>query len=337
MGVQVGDPQQMYESEVCSIGDVAVSALVNTDISGKRRYHMASYYRSNSTPWGGSPASRLRDLQRGVTSMYVALMGDAAMAGVHIEVNPDYLADKETTPANMIRPRLVRVVKNMPEGRGRASNIQTVNTQVSMFQNEIERMFTMAYEVVGIPRMALGQTAGAGTLGRTAGGVASMLAMATKGSRRALKDIEEDIIEPVGQKFVDRVMMFNPPTDFSGDINVVARGLSGLVEQAQSVDDLQWALQTLGGVADKTGPDGQLLVPPTAFVVILQELFKAKGLPTDERIFPVDYTKRATLSGQGLPQMPQTNQSFFLDAARSPVAAQAIQQNVAPLTLAPAQ
>jgi hypothetical protein len=337
MGVKVGDPRQMYEAEVCSIGDVAICALVNTDVSGKRRYHMASYYRRNDTPWGGSPASRLRDIQRGITSLYVALMGDAAMAGVHIEVNAEYLTDKEKQPAENIRPRLVRLVKAMPEGRPRAINIHQVTSQAGMFQSEIDRLFSTAYEVVGIPRMALGQTAGAGTLGRTAGGVASMLAMATKGSRRALKDIEEDIIEPVAQAFVDRALMFNPPPGFAGDINVQARGLSGLVEQAQSVDDLQWAFQTLAAVADKTDPmTGQLLVPPTALIVLIQEMFKAKGLPTDARIFPVDYTSRAALSGVQ-PNTPVPSQNTpFMGAARSINGAPAqVAPAVAPASVAP--
>lgn len=338
MGVTVGSVDRAYESVIVAIGDCVIASMVNTDASGERPYRMQSFYKSPTSAWGGSPASRLRDLQRVISSLFIALGGDAALAGVHIEVDPAMLHADDKMDKRSVRPRTVRLVKsNLGSQRERAYNIFSVQAQITTFQQEIQNLFAMAYEIVGIPRMALGQTTGAGTLGRTAGGVASMLNQATKGTRRALLDLETDIIEPTVQGFLDWIMMFNPPRGFRGDVNAQARGLSGLVEQAAAADGLTEALALIGTLEGKTGPTGEPVVPVGATARIVYKILKAKGIPT-AGLFSQDYDTQDALAGSTAAPMPVRGAVGFgpsgptsLDSSRSPAAAGAIAASNAPM------
>lgn len=325
MGVIVDDPSRSYEAEICVIGECVIRATLNPDPGGRRPFAMRSYEPNVGHAWGESPVSRLLDLQRATTSAFVSLLGDMALAGVHVEVDPSALHQDDVLKPISIQPRTVRMVKTTTRaGGGRAYNLFTVNTQIAAFWTQIDHFQAVAYEIVGIPRMALGQQAGAGTIGRTAGGVAAMLNQASKGVKQALRDLEKYVIEPVVQAVVDWELQWNTHEhpEFLGDVNVMARGLTGMIEQASKVDDLQWALQTLGSIADKANPDGSPVVPQDAIPRLVYMMFKARGVPTDG-MFTQDYDTLGQLAGDQTAPMNNTTGGIRLDG-RSPSAAAAI-------------
>ena len=132
------------------------------------------------------------------------------------------------------------------------------------------------------------------------------------------------IIEPVVQVFTDWELMWSKDVQARGDVNVQARGITGLREQQAAVDDLQWALQSLSAIADKVNPaTGQPIVPPTAVPMLLQRMFKLRGIPT-EGMFDQDYELVGTLQGGGNPAPSIMGGGIALDG-RSPAAAAAIQ------------
>lgn len=322
MGIEVDNPMASYEAEIAVLGECVLRAVLNPDPAGRRPFAMASFYPSNRSAWGASPVSVVRTIQRSVTTLYVAMIGDAALAGNHIEVDPSRLSAEDKNPKNAVRPRQVRIVKAGGDG-AKAVRIDSVAPNTAAYSAEIERHISMAHEMIGIPRMAFGQTAGSGTIGRTAGGVAAMLNQASKGIRDALLNLERRIIEPVVQAFADYELMWSKELSVRGDVNVQARGITGLMEQQAAVDDLQWALQSLSSIADKVNPiTGQPIVPPTAVPMLLFRMFKLRGVPTDG-LFDQDYGMLGALGGG--PDMTKTTMGggITLDG-RSPDAAAAI-------------
>lgn len=178
--------------------------------------------------------------------------------------------------------------------------------------------------LVGIPRLAFGNTQGLGTLGRTAGGMSIVMNQSTKSIKHALRMLEKGVIEPVIQDFIDYELRTSDDPEIRGDVRVYARGVSGMMEQESKNADLEWALQSLASMAGVIDPNTQQpIVPATAIQRVLYQLFKNKGLATDG-IFPDFDRQEAVNQILGAPNNP-TNELPQLDG-RSPDAAAAINQ-----------
>lgn len=158
---------------------------------------------------------------------------------------------------------------------------------------------------MGLQRFAVGETTGVSSVGRTSGGLASLMNQATKGIMQILRNLESKIIEPTVQYFVDYELQWGDnPADMSGDVSVRAKGLSTVAEQAGQGEDLAWALQTLSAIADKVDPQtGQPFVPAAAFVRLVYQLFKSKNIPTTG-IFPAHFESSSVLSDGQTPEQP---------------------------------
>lgn len=302
-GVTVPDPLRSYEAEVVCVGKCVIRAALNPNPSGRRPYNHTSFFPVSGEVWGTSPCLRLADMQRAATSLFITLLADAALAGIHIELDPTFLSDKDKVEPSAIRPRQVRIVKQSGAGnRARAYDIFNVQAQIATFSTEIEKLHAVCFELVGVSRLSLGQQAGAGTIGRTAQGVSALLNQTTKPIKKAVLSLEAHIIEPTVQSFADFNLTWARPGEFSGDVAVMARGLSGLLEQQGNVGDLQFVLQSvtsLAGQIDAT--TGQPVIPPDTIPALLSKIFAAKGIdPTG--IFNRDYTLAAALKGTSADQ-----------------------------------
>jgi hypothetical protein len=304
-GVIVPDELRSYEAEVVVIGDCVIRAALNPDAGGRRPYHHTSFFPISNSVWGDSPCTRLFHMQRAATSLFVSLLADAALAGVHIELDPSLLHSDDKVEKTSVRPRQIRIVKQTgATNRARAYDLFNVQAQTAAFSAEIERLHAVCFELVGVSRLSLGQQAGAGTIGRTAGGVAALLNQTSMPIKQAVLNMEAHLIEPVVQAFVDFELTWAKEGEFAGDVNVMARGLSGLLEQQGNVDDLTFAMQSLTGIADKVNPEtGKSIVPPDAIPMLLQAIFQAKGIDTDG-LFDKDYSVSAALKGTSFGQQP---------------------------------
>ena len=79
-----------------------------------------------------------------------------------------------------------------------------------------------------------------------------------------------------------------------GDIQVRARGVSGIIEKETKRDQLNWAMQTMVPLMQLTDETGKPLIPRDAPVRLLYEQFKSLGIPT-AGIFEKDYDKEDVL------------------------------------------
>ena len=284
-GVEVGSPDATYEAEIWTVNDIVIKAVLNPDPAGQRPFYVASFEPIPGAFWGECPVTRLRDVQRVCTATIVAMVRNMGLAsGVLGEVESDRVIDDEDV--NVIIPNTLREVKSVMGMQGRAYNFYTVPDISHQLLNVFERFMQYGYETIGIPRVAFGSTENIGTLGRTSGGVAMVLNQASKSVKFALRVLEENIIEPVVQSYIDYELMYSMDETIKGDIRVHARGVSGIVEKESQESKLQWALQSLSSymsVVDQT--TGQPIVPPAAIQRLLYQIFKISGINT-EGIFP---------------------------------------------------
>lgn len=293
-GVEVGDPDLSYEAEIWTVNDVVIKAVLNPDIAGQRPFYAASFEPIPGAFWGECPVTRLRDVQRVCTATIVSMVRNMGLAsGVLGEVESDRIIDDEEV--NVIMPNTIREVKSVMGMQGRAYNFYTVPDISGHLLNVFERFMQYGYETIGIPRVAFGSTENIGTLGRTSGGVAMVLNQASKSVKFALRVLEENIIEPVIQSYIDYELMFSMDTTIKGDIRVHARGVSGIVEKETQESKLQWALQSLSSYVGVQDPmTGQPIVPAEAIRRLLYQIMKSSGIST-EGIFP-DYDLQSAMT-----------------------------------------
>ena len=293
-GVEVGDPDLSYEAEIWTVRDIVIKAVLNPDITGQRPFYAASFEPIPGAFWGECPVTRLRDVQRVCTATIVSMVRNMGLAsGVLGEVESDRVIDEEEV--NVILPNTIREVKSVMGMQGRAYNFYTVPDISQQLLSVFERFMQYGYETIGIPRVAFGSTENIGTLGRTSGGVAMVLNQASKSVKFALRVLEENVIEPVVQSYIDYELMYSMDTTIKGDIRVHARGVSGIVEKENQESKLQWALQSLAPYMQVIDPQTQQpIIPPRAIQLLLYQIFKSSGINT-EGIFP-DFELEAALS-----------------------------------------
>ncbi len=319
-GVEVGDPDLSYEAEIWTIDDIVIKAVLNPDIAGQRPFYAASFEPIPGAFWGECPVTRLRDVQRVCTATIVSMVRNMGLAsGVLGEVESDRIIDDEEV--NVILPNTIREVKSVIGMQGRAYNFYTVPDISAQLLNVFERFMQYGYETIGIPRVAFGSTENIGTLGRTSGGVAMVLNQASKSVKFALRVLEENIIEPVVQSYIDHELMFSLDQTIKGDIRVHARGVSGIVEKENQESKLQWALQSLSSYVGMQDMQGMPVVPPEAIRRLLYQIFKSSGIST-EGIFP-DYDLQSAFS-QDIQSLNPMYQGGTIDG-RNASAGQAIQ------------
>lgn len=296
-----------YEAEVWVIDNIVIKALLNPDVLGRRPFYVASFEPVPNTIWGFCPVTRLTDVQRicnAVTKALVVNLGYSS--GIMGEVDIDRIDDDDDP--RVLSPNQLRPTRPDTRGTGKSAiTFYNLPNHSASLLSVHERFLEYAYEVIGIPRIAFGGAQGLGTIGRTSGGVAMVLNQSAKAIKFALHTIEQNVIEPVVQSFVDWELLYNEDPSIKGDIHVYARGVSGVIERESKSSNMDWAIQSIASIADKTDANGQLIIPPDATARLLYEKFKLMGIPT-EGIFPNYDLQSAAATDAGISPMDMRSQ-----------------------------
>lgn len=333
-GLDVKDERLDYEVEVWVIGGVVIKAVLNPDPLGSRPFFVASFDATTDSIWGVSPMMRLRDTQKVATATVRNLVRNMGYsAGPIGEVIASRIKDGK--PPQHVEPHTIRLVEDATFAgvSPTAYNFYQVPSLSAELSALFEKFVNYSYELLGIPRVAFGQTENIGSVGRTSGGISIVMNQATKAIKNAMTELEAGLIEPVVNKFILYNQLNNPDPSLRGDIRAFAKGVSGLIEKEGKVDDLQWALQSISAIMGSvTNPDGSPVIPPMAVVRLLYEQFKERGIAT-EGIFP-DFEKQqalaedmgaASLGAHAQAPVGEAGSVAPLDG-RSAVAAQAIDE-----------
>lgn len=274
-GVQVSDEYRLYESEVWLLGEVIIKAVINPDELGRRPFYHASFYHNPGELWGAGVPETIEDVQIQITQAARALMRNMELASGPLgEVDTKRVTD-DADPTELY-PGKITPVKNLGGNDFNSPVYRFYN--VPSLANElwgiIDKGNAMAYELIGIPRLAFGQAQGAATIGRTSGGVSMMLNQAGKSIKQPLLRAETQVIEPIIQRFVDYQLQYNPDPGVKGDVNVYASGVRGLQEKEQNQQNLTWVLQSLAPFASGFS------IPPEYMMRVLQQLLSTMGINT---------------------------------------------------------
>lgn len=329
-GLDVADERVNYEVEVWIIGGVVIKAVLNPDVQDNRPFCVASFDATTDSIWGISPMMRLRDTQKSATATMRALVRNMRYSSAPMgEVVANRIKDGNN-PAEII-PGTIRMVEDakIPGQSPTAYTFYEIPSLSGELSALFDRFVAYSYELLGIPRVAFGQSDAVGTVGRTAGGVSIVMNQATKAIKNAMTELEEGLIEPMVNKFIRHNQLNMDDPDLRGDVRAFAKGVSGIIEKESKTEDLLWLFQSMAPMAGQTTPDGQTIIPHEAPARILYEICKLKGINTTG-VFP-DYDARdalvedfGTATGQQAPSPLNEPATLPVLDGRSEAAAQAI-------------
>jgi hypothetical protein len=245
-----------YDCNVLLCGKYILYATINSDPLGQRPYRKACYDEIPGAFWGRSIPDLCATSQRMCDGIACALADNLSMAsGPMVWVHADRFADGETSQA--IYPWRLWQLKSDPT--------QGVNPGIGFFQPDdrsaalmatYEKWEIRADDATGIPRYTYGNERAGGSAD-TATGLSMLMNNAAKGLRRAISNIDMNVISmTIGATFVNE-MLYNPDTSIKGACRVVPRGAAAiLIKESAQQRRMQW-LQLVSGnpaLAQLIGP-----------------------------------------------------------------------------------
>jgi hypothetical protein len=223
-----------------------LKVMLNPIAGYKMPYHIFPYERSPHQFWGTGVPRMMRDSQGTMnTATRIWLDNMALSSGPMVEVNTDLLAAGED-PTD-IHPWRVFLREggdgSMPAVRWYqpVANANGLNQIVEIFRR-------FADETTSLPSYTHGeQTSG---LNKTATGMSMLMGAANIALKSTIKNIDDFLIEPMIESLFHFNMEFGTNEKSKGDLRIVARGSTSLVQkEIQS----QRLLQFLSIVGDNAG------------------------------------------------------------------------------------
>lgn len=274
------EPTRDYECNVILVGRYVIYAALNPDPLGSRPYRKACYDEIPGAFWGRSVPDLASTPQKMCNAIACAMADNLSMAsGPMAWVHADRLADGENSVE--IFPWKVWQLKSDPT--------QGVNPGVGFFQAQdnstnlnaaYDKWEIRADDSTGIPRYTYGNER-VGGAGDTASGLAMLLNSAAKGLRRAIGNIDANVIAPNIQATFVNEMLYNPDESIKGDCKAVPRGAAAILikDSAQ-----QRRIQFLGLTAN---PIDMQIIGIKGRAAVLREVANSMELDTDA-IVPSD-------------------------------------------------
>ncbi|WP_051261528.1 portal protein [Desulfovibrio inopinatus] len=229
---QIPDPLMEYDAEVWIVGGRVIKAELNGDPLGRRPYHKACLRNKPGSFWGQSIPQLIRDVQDVCNAAARNLVDNVAMSSGP-QVMVDVSALQEGEPVEDIRPWRVWPINRYDMGGASAKPIEFYQPPIVV--NELMALYQWAAAEAdnksGIPKYSYGQGGESGAL-KTATGLSMMMKAATKQIQQVVRNIDNDVVEPViNRVFEYLIYFFNKP--YRGDIKLIARGSSGVLVKEQ--------------------------------------------------------------------------------------------------------
>jgi hypothetical protein len=304
-GVDVAEELTLYETNIWVVGNYAVRVVVNPGIMGQRPYHLTSYQKHPGSLLGDGVCQLGRPEQEMINSSVRALRRNMGLAsGPFAEVDQTRIADGQA-PAE-IGPAMVKLVEPDLTGGGQSAyRFHDIKSYAGELFNVMEGMFKRMDESTGIASITYSNQRMGGA-GRTSSGLNMLLANASRQQKESVRNIELDVLEPLGFQMWAHEMMTNPDEGIKGDAKVVVDGMTRRLkteeEQAKRLQTAQ-VVQPMVMTAIQMGQ-----ATPEGFAVFTREAMDGTGFSVD-KIIPDPARKRAIQSAMpppppGMPGMP---------------------------------
>lgn len=245
--------------------------VVNPFVPARIPYQLVPFEEHEYQIWGISIPENMKDPQMLMNGHMRMMIDNLRFAGnVILEVNETALVPgqgNELYPGRVFR-------KQTGAGQAAINAVSIPNVAPSHIQ-AFDKARQLADEATGQPSYSYGQS-GVSSTTKTAAGMSMLMGAAAGNIKQVIKNFDEYLLKPLGQAYFAWNMQFNEEADIRGDLRIVAKGTSAIMQKEVQSQRLLQFLQIVSG--------NQLLTPFANMDYILKEIAKALDLDPDKTV-----------------------------------------------------
>lgn len=232
-------------------------------------YHSSPYEEHEYQMWGVGVAENMEDSQE-IMNAFARLAIDNAALSSNLILDID---ETSLVPGQDMKLYPGKTFRRQAGQPGQAVfGLKLPNTFTDCM-NVFDRFRQVADESTGLPSYSHGQT-GVTSTTRTSSGLSMLMGAAALNIKGVVKNIDDFILQPLGEGFFHWNMQFNEDDTIRGDLCIKARGTSGLMAKEIRSQRLMQYLQI--------GSSNPALAPFVKFEHIMRELAISLDLDPEE-------------------------------------------------------
>ena len=217
-----------YECNVLLCGSYVLYAALNPDPLQQRPYRKACYDPIPGSFWGRSIPELASTSQKMCNALACAMANNWAIAsGPMGWIHNDRLADGEQS-LEMFPWKMFQLKSDPTQGVNPGVGFFQPNDNSEKLMAALEKWELKADDSTGIPRYTYGNERAGGSAD-TASGLSMLMNNAAKGLRRAINNVDANVIAPTIQATFTNEMLYNPDMSIKGDSIVVPRGAAAIL------------------------------------------------------------------------------------------------------------
>lgn len=233
-GMEDLDPVEEYEVDAILIGPYVIRCAINRDPLKRRPFFNASFDPVPGAFWGRSIPDLVETPQKMVNAAACSLADNMSWAsGPMMWVHNDRLADGEDA-LEMIPGKVWQLKSDPTQGVNPGIGVFDIPDHSEKLQALIEKWSIKADDSSGVPRYTYGNER-VGGAADTYSGLAMLMNNAAKGLRRAIGQIDINVIRPsIYMAFINE-MVYGDDDSLKADCVVVPKGATAmLVKEARN-------------------------------------------------------------------------------------------------------
>ncbi len=279
-----------YEFQVMWSGNYILKVMANPDPLNRRPYHKATFKRTVGSFWGRGVPQLMRGSQDRANAAIRSLITNMGMAsGPQAVVDVSRLAKGERVTD--LFPRRVWQTTNEFNLNAKPVDFMIIPSNAGELQAVYDRAVKDADTESGVPAYNYGSDQMSGPA-RTVGGLSILMNAAARGIKEAFSDIDQNAINPLITRFYVWNMLYSEDEAVKGDLNVVAKGASGML-----LRELQ--LQKLTEFMDRTNnPLDQQILGIEGRAGLLRKQAKLLNIDTTDIVPSEDEMERRVAQAQ---------------------------------------
>jgi len=204
--------------------DEILRLIVNPFTPATSRYHGFPYEQHDYQYWGVGVAENMQDCQD-VMNSFARLGIDNAVLSSNLILDIDESSLVAGQDTKLYPGKAFRRQSGQPGQAVFPIKIQSVFPDCF---NVFDRFRQLADEATGMPSYSHGQT-GVNSTTRTSSGLSMLMGAADRNIKGVVINIDDFIIQPLGEGFFHWNMQFNDDERIKGDLTIKARGAAGLM------------------------------------------------------------------------------------------------------------
>lgn len=217
------------------VGNEVIGVTLNPHPAGHAPFYSDSFERVSGSCYGHAIPDLLDDVQSVGNAALRALTNNLAMAsGPMGWVNEDRVSENDPNTHKLHPWKIWRFndpASSAANGNEKPMDFFMPDNNVEQLFMVYERMNVIADEISTIPRYMQGNGQGVGGAGRTAAGLSMLMEAGGRTIKQTVGSIDNNVVEKVVIDLNVYLALVRPDVVQSGDINVVARGATELMQK----------------------------------------------------------------------------------------------------------